>query len=137
MASYEATARSNYVKIKDMDGLRKALEPFDIAIWEQDGLVGFGQSEMSEGGWPYSLDELDENGDEVMFDPCVQICPFMEEGQVLIMMEVGHEKLRYVSGYATAYNSAGDSIQVGLFDIYDLAATRFGVPLATITHAEY
>lgn len=140
MANYQATARSNYVKIKDMEGLKKALKPFDIAIWEQDGMVGFGQSEMSDGGWPgWCLISVadDEPEEEIEFDPAIQICPFMEEGQVLVMMESGHEKLRYVQGHAQAFNTKGGYVQLILRDIYQMAADKFGVPLATITHAEY
>lgn len=32
MVNYYAAARTNYVFIKDMDGLKKALEPFDVSV---------------------------------------------------------------------------------------------------------
>ena len=36
-------------------------------------------------------------------------------------MEAGHEKLRYISGYAEAINAKGERRTVSLSDIYGLA----------------
>lgn len=139
MANYYAAARSNYVLIKDMEGLKKALKPFAISV-ESKGpdhpanlvcLLSDG-----DGGWPTDGVD-DDSGEDINFDPREQVCPFMEDGQVLVTMEAGHEKLRYVNGYACAYHSDGREVAVSLDDIYVKAAVAFSVPLHTIINASY
>lgn len=39
----------------------------------------------------------------------------------MIFTEAGHEKYRYVGGWALAFNSSGESIRISLDDIYDQA----------------
>lgn len=88
-----------------------------------------------DGGWPTS--GYDNDANEVDFDFIKQVCPFMESDQVLVAMEAGHEKLRYVTGYAWAYHSDGRQFGLSLDDIYTKAAAEFGVPRNTITEASY
>lgn len=133
MANYEEAWRTNYVKIKDTDKLTKALEPFDIEVWANDGFTAFGGT--YEGGFPQWGE--DSESEEIEFSFAEHVCPFMEEDQILIAMSVGHEKLRYVSGWAQAYNQKGEFIQIALFDIYKMASDKFGVPLNSINAAEY
>ena len=139
MADWYGTARSNYVKIKDMDGLKAAIEPFPISISkgddENEGKVCFLSDDGDSGGWPGHA--YDEDDNEIEFDPAVQICPFMEDDQVLVMMESGAEKLRYITGNAMAFNAKGDSVRVNLNDIYKKAAETFGASADDITAAEY
>lgn len=146
MANWYGTARSNYVRIKDkdMDGLKKALEPFPIQIADgygnNEGKVCFLSNEPDSGGWPsvvYSYTDEDcQEEVETEFDPASQICPFMDDNQILVMMEAGAEKLRYITGSAQAYNNAGEFCQVTLFDIYEKAQEYFGGDVE-ITVAEY
>ena len=139
MAQWIGVARSNYVKIADVDGLVKALEPFEIEVMGGDANVGkvmFTVSQESDdGGWPTYA--CAEDGTEIKFDPAIHICPFMEEGQILVMQEVGWEKLRYVTGHAVAYNKAGASTSVNIDDIYAKAAAFFEVKEDDITLAQY
>lgn len=139
MANWYGTARSNYVRIKDMDGLRKALAPFPITIEEQDDKVCFLSEEQDSGGWPSwaYLEDEDDSKREVEFDATSCICPYMQEGEVLVMMEAGAEKMCYVSGSAVAFNHNGDYVAIYLTDIYQKAADAFGVDRAAITEAEY
>ncbi len=37
MGNWCGSARSNYVKVKDIEGLKESLEPFDIVINEDGG----------------------------------------------------------------------------------------------------
>jgi hypothetical protein len=132
MANWYGSARTNYVRIKDRDGLDEALAPFSLQVWDKEGAVAFG-GEDEFGGFP-SI-SLDSEGNEVQFDPETHICPYMEPNQVLIVMEVGAEKLRYLTGWATAYSSEGKSVHVSIGDIYDKAEAAF--PNHSITEAEY
>ncbi|MBF0556947.1 MAG: hypothetical protein HQK96_20725 [Nitrospirae bacterium] len=91
------------------------------------------------GSWPSYVCVENEQGEEeeVEFDPTVHICPFMEDGEVLIMMTAGAEKLRYITGHAEAYNSEGKWVSVFIEDIYEKAAKKFGVAKSSITACEY
>ena len=123
MANWYGHARSNYVKIKDIFGLLDAIEPFALGIYQGDnGDVGFITNDEY-GGWPSST-EL-ENGEELWFDPGVHIVPFLVDGEVLIMMQVGSEKLRYLTGSASAYHSDGRVIDVTIDQIYEKVRTEF------------
>lgn len=66
--------------------------------------------------------------------------PFVKEGEVLILLEVGEEGVRYVSGSACAWIRRGTEISelnLALANIYQMAADAFGVPIADITAAEH
>jgi hypothetical protein len=52
------------------------------------------------------------------------------------VFEVGHEKLRYITGVAIAIHPGGRIVSVCLNDIYARAAEAFGTGL-TITEARY
>lgn len=145
--SWNGAARSNYVQIADMDGLMKALEPFsDITI--ESGDRGEGNCflvQTDDGGWP-SWGEVEradpedpENTilEEIEFDPAVHIMPFLVPDQVLITMQSGHDKLRYIDGSAAAYHTDGRKVSFGLFEIYEKAAKEFGIPQERISACEY
>lgn len=139
MANYYAAARSNSVHIDDMAGLIQALNPFsDLKITEDTPDSGL-YCILCEEGWPgFGIDDDDM---EVEFDPLKHIVPFIREGEVFVMMEVGHEKLRYLVGFANAYCRAADGevLQwgVSIDDIYSAAAREFGVDRDSINPAQY
>ena len=136
MADWYGTSRSNYVKIKDMDALNKALEPWCINT-EADlhGRIAFFARDSDNGGWPSWAQ--DAEGNEIEFEWETVICPHMEDGEILVIRSVGAEKLRYVTGHAAAFDNTGKSISLSLDLIYSMAANHFGVPEANITTAEY
>lgn len=154
MANWSGTARSNYVTVADMEGLRKALTPFgSIGIYPKadraalkDGETVCLVAEDDDGGWPsFAYEEgLDEAGEpteiEVEFSFAERVVPFLVPGEILVVKEVGAEKHRYVSGYAAAFHWDGKEarqVSLGLNDIYNLAAEEFGVGIDTITRASY
>ena len=136
MSSWCGTARSNHIKVVDMADLLEALAPFDIEVLPGDEGKHYltpGSSSDS-GGWPaFSL-----SGDaEVEFDPAVHICPFMADGEILVMMEAGAERLRYITGEAQAYSKWGQCVTVSLSDVYAKAAEKFNVDIGAISRAAY
>lgn len=137
MANWHGAARSNYVHYKDLDGLKKSLEPFGIDIhessWGQGACLLVNNS--SNGGWPGYYEDADGNEHEFLFEE--HVCPFMQDDQILITMMSGHEKLRYITGAATAYNAKGEHIQLDLAGIYKIAAARFKVKQASISSCSY
>lgn len=139
MANYYGAARSNYVRIKDMPGLVEALKPWPIIISPKNDNplnVCFLSDDPDGAGWPSRCWD-DGDNDETEWDTTKFIAPFMEPDQVLIIEEAGHEKLRYVTGWAEATRSDGRQVFVNINDIYDKAAAVFEIPRANITEATY
>lgn len=138
MANWYGSARSNYVRVRDMDGLLAALEPFPIGVHtRENGLTCFLSEEADSGGWPSTawVQRDEDEDEEIEFDPRVQIVPFLEDNEVLIMMEIGAEKLRYLTGNAVAFHPDGEKVlSVNIHDIYALVKNEWDV---FATHAEY
>jgi hypothetical protein len=82
-------------------------------------------------GWPGS--RVNEDGEVEEIDLAAELSAHLEEGWVAVLMEAGAEKCRYVAGWALAVNSKGETRQVSLQDIYDLAR-QIG---EHVTKAEY
>lgn len=130
MANYYATARSNYFAVKDEKAFREWAEQIGLTILEPDhstkvadGIPRFGITPGDcddSGGWPTSLynEETDDFDD---IDVSDELAPHLCDGEVAILMEVGNEKLRYVSGDAVAVNNKGESKYLNLDDIYKVA----------------
>lgn len=145
MANWNGAARTNYFICTDKNALARSLEPFDLIISEgaSDNAGKAGKvcllSANEFGGWPRAGYIYGEKGD-IDFDMDVHVMPYVCEGEVVVVMEAGAEKLRYVSGLAEARIRKGNKVKVcaiHLNDIYDLAARRFGVNKKKITIAEY
>ncbi len=142
MANWYGSARTNYVHITDLDALIKALEGFDVNVVEgcanEEGMYAF-FAHTDSGGfaherWTDDADEAEE------FDFIEHVMPYVADGEVLIVMESGAEKLRYITGDAYAYIRRGSKIEhtsLHLHGIYRLAADAFGVPRKQINIAEY
>ena len=151
MADWYGSARSNYVQVEDMEGLKKALEPFsnDITLHDEGEKGVCFTADGEYGSWPCSVfldiaykEEPDgpelEREEEFVFNPATQICPYLKEGQILVMQEIGAEKLRYLTGYAGAYQAkTGNAVVVSIDDIYKKAAKKFGVDVNDISIAQY
>ena len=130
MANWYGAARSNYVRVKDKDGLIEALDPFPIRLAHNpDGLTCF-LPETEDGDFPgFAYTEDDE---EIEFDPQNHIVPFLEDNEVLILMTSGAEKLRYITGHATAYHPDGEQVlHINISDIYGLVKQTWGVTPTT------
>lgn len=137
MANFTGTGRTNYVEVEDKAGLEAALENWDVEIVHDDkGRIAIlGDSEGLMPSWGE-----DEEGDDVEFDIETLVMPFVKEGEVLVVMEAGSERARYVSGFANAYVRKGDKVlstAISLGDIYEKAAETFSVEEAAISRAEY
>lgn len=139
MANWYGAARSNYVMVKDLLAFREAMAPWPIRVSVADGLTNIAcllSEEPDSGGWPSSRYDAETDTD-VDFDFAALVCPHLVEGQVLVVMEAGAEKLRYLTGWAAAYDHTGRHVGVDLTNIYEAAATAFGVPRAQISACAY
>jgi hypothetical protein len=139
MANYYGAARSNYVHIDNMPGLEKALAPFDIKIspeLEDNTLFCLYSTDPDRGGWPGTA--YTDDHEEIEFSIEESVMPYVREGECFVAMEAGAEKLRYITGYASAYVRRGDSIEstdISLDDIYRQA--RETLRCENITYASY
>lgn len=135
MSNWYGAARSNYVRIKDMDALKAAIDGISITTQiDDDGRVAFFGDDNDSGGWPMIEDE---DGNVEPIDWSAVVCPHLVEGEILVIMEVGFERLRYLTGEALAYNHEGRVHQVNLNQIYTQAAKAFNVPVGSISEAKY
>lgn len=131
MANDTARARSNYFHVKDLDAFREALHAAteNIDIQPQGDAdptyITLLSSDTDTGGWPSF--EYDERTDEYEpIDLPAIIAPHLVDDEVVVLMEVGWQKLRYLFGRAVAFDSTGEIQAVDVDDIYELAKTRFG-----------
>lgn len=103
MANFYGVARTNYVTLSeevaqawaDRWGLR--------VLREKDGgsRVGFAPGEWSDDGCFPSFDD-----DENEFD-WAELTQHLPDGEALVVVGAGHEKLRYVAGWSEAYSNQG------------------------------
>ncbi|CAM3836894.1 hypothetical protein VRRI112168_02475 [Vreelandella rituensis] len=154
MANFYGVERSNYVRFQPeaMEVVAAYCDLFEIALAESDGRHCLLPSEQSEDGCFGSqgfvardsllcgaLEGLDfQEGDEAEVDiDLSEVAKHMQPGEVLVVEKAGAEKLRYVTGFAEAYNHLGECVTLNISEIYQRAADAFGVDRNTITHASY
>lgn len=108
MANFYCVQRSNYFHVKDPDNFREGMKHVcgeDIHFWEETDeagapVFGFGSYGKIDG-----MALKDENGDWDMDDESYAVfVKFLQqsvtEDDAVIILCAGHEKLRYVTGYA-------------------------------------
>lgn len=137
MANYYASARTNYFAVTDLEAFKADLESktssVQVVSKEEDGLTLVALLGNDDDGAGFPFEYEDEDGEYVELDWAEIFKAHLEDGWVAIIMESGAEKLRYIAGYAVAYNSKGETVSLNLDDIYDKAKT-IGTK---ITHATY
>lgn len=151
MADYIAAARTNVFRVRDaktfIDAVGKVAPDVVVEVrdWqhanktpthnELPGDAVMMYSESCHGDWPnYGVDEI--NNDFEIDWPAL-VSEHMVDDQVCVIMEAGSEKLRYISGWATAIYSDGRSVSISLTDIYAKTAAEFGVDENNITGCSY
>ena len=140
MSTYTALARTNSFHVRDTTALISDLERYGLTVTSPDcagdlfldtdrhGRVAL----FSSDGWP-NFDEdslamrlgIDDEDSPVPSDHeslADLVSAHLAPDQVAIFIEVGNEKLRYLSGRAVAVNARGDRRQIDLDDIVALAA---------------
>ena len=97
MADYYCKSRTNYFKVKKVNDFKAELGRYSageggIDIWEEKGLIGLG----SYGSMTTLYDPDTDDWTEIFGI----LQDHMEDGEAVILVESGNEKLRYVTGYA-------------------------------------
>jgi hypothetical protein len=135
MANYYETARSNYFLVKDVDAFKAELQGSGLGIETQivgdQTLVGLFAGMEQTGSFFEKYDEDTYEATEL--DWTLIFKQHLVDNQVAIIMGAGAEKLRYINGWAEAYNNKGEKRVINLGSIYDLAK-ELG---SEITRAEY
>lgn len=135
MANYYGTARSNYVRVKDREAFLQWTARRKLGVFKSErgpDVFAIHPGEATDGFWPsYDIDA------GVEFSLTAELAEHLPEGQVAILLEVGAEALRYLTGEAIAVNHRGRVVVLSLNDIYRKAAREFRVPENEIARAEY
>jgi hypothetical protein len=129
MANWYGTARTNYVRFKDEAAYEAAKELVESCgnTWHrgEQRLVAMISGDDDSGGFNFS--RYDEDAEKDVDIAWEDVAKHLDDDQVLVCMEVGAEKLRYVSGHTSAWNNKGESVELSLRNIYKLAFEKFGV----------
>lgn len=113
MADWYGTSRSNYVKVKDVEKATAALEAAgEVHTMDKDGTTWVMVSGDDDGD--FNTFYTDENDCEREFSFSEWATEHLAEGQVLVLISAGAEKLRYVSGWAEAHTWDGHEVEVNL-----------------------
>lgn len=135
MANYYGIGRTNYFAVKDAELFKDEMANYPVEVVTREGedgttLYGLLDANADGGGWEWSyVAELEGEDGEVIetdleIDWAEVFARHLVDGWVAILMETGAEKYRYVSGYALAVNSKGESHEINLSrDIWKLAET--------------
>ncbi len=137
MADYYGYCRSNYFRVKDLEQFKKVCDQFYLEfIVDEDDNNKVGFIVNHECGLPDNIEVMneiylneledesfelyDENKYENVFDI---ISEMLEDDEVMIINHIGNMKMRYLCGFASAYNNKGDHIYLDLHDIYEKSKT--------------
>ena len=116
MANYYGFARSNQFAVKDVEAFKKAVENYNVTVQVQDNRVTLLSNDES--GWAWN-DYSNYEDEPIWWDEIFK--EHLQDDWVVIVMEVGYEKLRYFGGFACAWNNKGEHRRVSIDNIFDLA----------------
>lgn len=160
MANYYASARTNYVNVTDLEGLKASLKDFQVTVTPETVTNPNKVCILSthETGWDMeiSVDNPEESEPVTELMPlgsisemsnyeCLSfekhIMPFIDVGQVLVAFQIGNENLRYLTGWTCAYIRDEDNqvrkVEIDLNHVYERAAKELEVDVSQISIAEY
>lgn len=141
---WQGCARTNYVRVENLEGLEASLEPFDIKVYPHPKGEDYYMlsSTEADGGWPtwVAADEDAEDAIDIEFSFEEHVMPFIAEGEALIVQDGGGGRFRYAARFAGAYVRDGDRVlseSVTIDDIYKLAAEKLGISDDRLVLHEY
>jgi len=140
MANYYEACRTNYFRVKDPEAFKAAMARISGVAIVKEGepqecrFAILGEEEG--GGWPSDIVSASNPEETEELDFMNFVSEHLADGEVAIFMGTGAEKLRYLTGYAQAFNNKGEYREVNISDIYKVAA-ELAPEGAEITRAEY
>jgi hypothetical protein len=123
VATYYETARTNYFLVKDIEAFKTRLElitALEVKVEKMDGKDYVCLINSNENGFPFDVYD-DILGEYIEIDWEGIFSEHLQDDSVAIIMGAGAEKLRYIHGYAVAFNNKGETRQIHLVDIYKIA----------------
>lgn len=134
MATYYGVGRSNYVKVRNMEAFEDFIGNFgDLEIIHDDeGRVAL-TTDSDGGEYPHYFydEERDIEIEDYNFLEDLSKHLVDESDNIFVWMSSGHEKLRYICGFAVAINAKGHVEAVGLEDIYNKCKRKFSFEPST------
>lgn len=123
MSQYYGQGRSNTFAVKDLAEFEtemKKYETVEVVADKETGLVTLYPRDSVEGGFPW--DYLDDETDDFEEIPWEEIFKkHLQDDWVVIVMESGSHKLRYIGGCAYAWNNKGETREIDISEIENLA----------------
>ncbi len=137
VANYYGMGRTNTFAVKDVAALKAALEPHDFRVLERDDFFPIEKGDVSifaddgdgTGDWSRWVDNSEDPENPVELYVPDMIAEHLRDGEVAVFQHVGHEKQRYLNGYAVAVHSDGRQIVVNLDDVIRQAKDQWGLKL--------
>ena len=138
---WQGSARTNFARFTDIEQLKKVCEANGVVVTlGPENFACLEPSDAAQDGDFPGVVEDEATGDDVEFMPDL-VAPLLQPGSVLVSMTCGADKLRYLTGVATAYtrddNGEVQLLQVSMNDIYEKAATAFKVDVRDIGECHY
>ena len=137
MADFYATSRSNYVLVKDVDAAIEALKDFDIPVRRHPKNANAIMLTGCDGDGTFSIVSYEELV-ETYLDLQEWCKKHLVEGQVLILVSAGAEKLRYVTAWAEAYTWKGEQVSVDLLGtLFSRLQSELGIDPKSVADPSY
>lgn len=137
MADFFATSRSNYVLVKDVTAAIEALKDFDIPIHRHPKNANAIMLAGCDADGTFSSTAY-EGLVETYLDLAEWASTHLVEGQVLVLVSAGAEKLRYVSAWAEAYTWDGEVVTVDLLtSLFSRLQSDLGIPPSEVADPSY
>jgi hypothetical protein len=134
MANWYGSARSNYVRVKDVEAFNAWVATLPgVELVEKEGKFALlAGRDNDTGGWPSFRSASNDEDEEI--DLAAEIAAHLAPGEVFVYCECGAEKLRYLTGWATAVKDTGEMLRVSIDDIYSLVEERWNCTPTTATY---
>jgi hypothetical protein len=125
MANYEGASRTNYVQVKDEKAFLDWANKYGLTTSKnaQGAFAIFPNPDYDDFPSTYYDEELEDDID-INFDAELQ--SHLVDGEIVVVVHVGHEKLRYLNGVAYAMDNTGRSVSVSLSDVYTKIREEWG-----------
>ena len=137
MADFLATSRSNFVLVKDAQAAIEALKPYDIPIHRHPTNKNAIMLAGCDGDGTFSSTRY-EGLVETYLDLAEWASTHLVEGQVLVLVSAGAEKLRYISAWAEAYTWKGEVVTVDLLtSLFSRLQKELGIAPSEVADPSY
>ena len=148
MSQCNYVSRSNEFEVTDVEYVKKCLKFYRIdVIQNKDNPNRITMLRQYDDSW-WNIESIDQpiqnltvqlaalvdvdhcdDDPNITELPCIDewIWKYLKEGEVIILQEIGNEKMRYLIGSSMAINHEGKNLQVDITDIYEKVQKEWGI----------